>query len=96
MSHHGNEFDPSRLLNQKLLHEEMKKLMGEYPNGKLTKDDAGAIAVAIGHENGAVILQFPKPVAWIGFTPDQAMEIAQTLMEHARAVGLTKPFTLKV
>jgi hypothetical protein len=89
MSHHGNQVPRE-------LSEAMQKLLGEYPNGRLNKDDAGALAVAIGHENGAVTLQFPKPVAWIGFTPNQAVEIAETLISHARQAGATEPLTLKI
>jgi hypothetical protein len=85
MSHHSSE-----------LSEAMRALMGEYPNGRLSKDDAGAIAVSIGEESGRVVMRFPKPVAWIGFTGDEAMEIAQTLMKHARAAGLTKPVTIRI
>ena len=38
----------------------------------------------VGHENGKVVMQFASPTAWIGFTPEQAMDIAQTLITHAR------------
>lgn len=89
MSHHGNNVPRE-------LSEAMQKLLGEYPNGRLNTEDAGALAVAITHENGAVKLQFPKPVAWIGFTPQQAIDIAQTLIAHARKAGATEPLTLKL
>jgi hypothetical protein len=89
MSHHGNQVPRE-------LSEAMQKLLGEYPNGRLNKDDAGALAVAIGHESGAVTIQFPKPVAWIGFTPEQAIGIAETLISHARKAGAANPLTLKL
>lgn len=76
--------------------EMMKKLTGEYPNGRLNADDQGAVAVAIGHQNGAVTLQFPKNLNWIGFTPEQAIGIAETLIHHARQCGCTRPLTIKV
>lgn len=91
MSHHGN--DPER---DKELSAAMKKLFGEYPNGRLNPQDQGAVAVAIGHENGAVTMQFPKNLNWIGFTPEQAIDIAQTLVEHARRCGCKKPLTLQL
>jgi hypothetical protein len=89
MSHHGNDRSPE-------MSKMMQKLMGEYPNGRLNEDDAGALAVSIGHENGAVVMRYPKPVAWIGFTPEQAIDIANTLIKHAREVGCTKTVTIKL
>jgi hypothetical protein len=74
----------------------MKDLLGEYPHGKLNNTDEGAIAVGIGHQQGKVVIQFPKAVSWLGFTPEQAIQIAETLVEHARACGYTKPLTLKI
>ena len=92
MSHHGSEgpFDP------KLMSDMMKLLLGEFPDGKLNASDEGATAVQIGHDNGRVIIQFPNPTKWIGFTPDQAVDIAKTLIDHAKRVGLTKPFTIEL
>jgi hypothetical protein len=88
MSHHGNNEDRAAMS------ELTKKLMGEYPNGRLNENDAGALAVSIGQEGGAVVMRFPKPVAWIGFTPEQSVEIAQMLIKRAREAGFTKPVTL--
>lgn len=101
MSHHssiGDDFgrgNPAENI-EKSLREEMKKLMGEYPHGRLNKDDAGAVAMAVGVESGKVILRFPKPIAWVGFTGDDAMELAQVLIKHARAAGLTAPAIIRV
>ncbi len=76
--------------------EAMKQIFGEYPNGRLNADDSGALAVAISNKDGRVVIEFPKPVAWIGFTGDQAMEIAQILMNHARKAGITAPVVIRV
>jgi hypothetical protein len=97
MSHHSsydptNPNDPER----QALSEAMKTLLGEYPNGKLNKQDEGGVAVAIGSENGAVVMKFPKPVAWVGYTPAQAMEIASSLIKHARACGHSGILTVKI
>lgn len=89
MSHHSSE--PNRDM-----HEAMKRMFGEHPAGKLNNDDAGAIACQIGTESNRVVMRFPKPVAWIGFTGDEAMQLAQTLMKHARTAGITAPFVLRV
>lgn len=92
MSHHSGHDDEA----MRALHSAMKDALGEYPAGKLNAADEGALAVGIGHQHGKVVLQFPKSVAWIGFTPEQAVEIAETLVQHARACGCNRPLTLKV
>jgi len=89
MSHHSSE--PNRAMS-----EAMKQIFGEYPDGKLNAQDAGAVALTLGVEEGRVVIRFPKPVAWIGFTGDQAMEIAQLLIKHARTAGITAPVVLRI
>lgn len=90
MSHHGNQHPKPEL------HEMMKKLMGEYPAGRLNGNDSGALAMGVGIESGKVVLQFPKPIAWIGMTPDEAIGLAEILMKNARQAGSTKPLTLHI
>jgi hypothetical protein len=105
MSHHGSDqhpntdifkriFEADREQREDLLHEEMRKSAGEYPDGRLNQDDEGQIPMEVGHHSGKVVVRFPKPITWIGLTGDGAMEMAQCLIEHARAVGLTKPATI--
>lgn len=99
MSHHGNSPFPEEPLDpvqQKRMSEAMAKLLGEFPDGKLNANDEGALAVMIGVEGKSVVLRFPKPVAWIGFTPEQALGIAELLISHARKCGLTVPLVLRV
>jgi hypothetical protein len=91
MSHSG--IDPRM---EKHMKEAMKDALGEYPAGKLNDADEGALAVGIGHQKGKVVVQFPKAVHWIGFTPEQAIDIAETLVQHARACGCNRPLTLKI
>lgn len=93
MSHHSSHDDPELRAE---MHERMKKIFGEYPDGKLNDEDEGAIVYAIGHEKGRVILQFPKPVKWMGATPEQALEMAQALIKHAQAAGYNKPLILEL
>lgn len=59
---------------------------GQFPLGKLTPEDEGEIAIGITHTQGKVVVDFGTPTAWIGFTPEQADQIADTLREHAAAV----------
>ena len=62
----------------------------------LNPNDEGAMAVMVGHENGKVVMQFASPTAWIGFTPEQALDIAQTLITHARKAGIVGVYTLQL
>lgn len=97
MSHHGsNPLEGGTPEQQKLLSKMMSKLLGEHPDGKLNPNDEGALAVIIGEENGRVVIRFPKPIAWIGFTPEQAMDIAQSLITQARKCGSVVPLVLRV
>lgn len=89
MSHHSSS--PNQELS-----EAMRQLLGEYPNGRMNADDTGAVAMQVGVEEGRVVLRFPKPVAWIGMTGDEAMDIARALMKHARRAGITAPVVLRL
>lgn len=92
MSHHSSE--PPHV--QKALSEHMKKLLGEYPDGRMNASDAGAIALAVGVEEGRVVLRFPKPVAWVGLTGNEALDIAALLIKHARHAGVTSPLVIRL
>lgn len=92
MSHHSSHDDE----RNRAMSDLMRQVFGEYPNGKLNPSDEGALAVAIEHEGNVVKIVFPKPVAWIGFTPDQAIEIAERLIKHARECGSVKPLVMRI
>lgn len=94
MSHHGpNPFDK----DEGRSFEELKRAMmdassfrgaiGAYPHGMLTKQDEGSIQFAVGEKDGKVVLDFGTPVAWIGLTAQDAMDLASTLIRRAREVG---------
>lgn len=93
MSHHSSDWEEDA---KRAMSETMLKVFGEFPNGKLDKSDEGALACAVGHEKGVVKLLFPKPVAWIGFTPEQAVDLAQDLLKHARQCGFAGVYTLQI
>jgi hypothetical protein len=59
---------------------------GQFPQGKIDKTDEGEIAIAIGHKQNKVVINFGKPVAWIGFDKRQALEIAQLIRSHAQQI----------
>lgn len=93
MSHHSS--NPNDKVSAEL-NAAMRQLFGEHPAGKLNADDAGAVAMAVGVENHRVILRFPKPIAWVGMTGDEAFELAQSLLRHARNAGVTAPLVIRV
>jgi hypothetical protein len=74
----------------------MRKVAGEFPDGKLNESDEGALAFQVGSESGRVSIVFPKKVSWIAFSPDDAIQLALTLIKHARAIGIKKPFTMEL
>lgn len=86
MAHHSSiPFVPP------LLNEELKPVLGatgEFPEGKLTPEDEGEIRIGITDMDGKVIIDFGTPTAWIGFTPEQADGIADTLRERAKMARL--------
>ena len=91
MSHHGsNPFDEDGDKIRKLISglkastADYRGPIGDYPHGKLTASDEGSIQFAIGEKDGKVVMDFGAPVAWIGVTPQQAMDIASALTKRAR------------
>ena len=82
MSHHGKETDHDFGIQAGVL-----GATGEHPRGKLTPDDEGAIAFAIGDQDGKVVIKFGTPVAWMGMTPEEAVTLAELLIKRARAVS---------
>lgn len=56
---------------------------GRFPAGRLTENDEGELAFQIGTFKGRVVINFGKPVASLGITPQQAREMAGILRRHA-------------
>lgn len=86
MAHHSS-FPPNDDL-RRIFGDAPEKLgaTGKFPLGKLTPEDEGEIAIGFARHDGKVIVDFGKPTAWIGFTPEQADEIADKLREFAAVV----------
>jgi hypothetical protein len=85
MAHHSTTpLDPS------LIRDLMLGATNQFPQGKLNEHDEGEIRLAIGQKNGKVVIDFGKPVAWLGFDPEQAEQIASSLLEHAREIRLRR------
>lgn len=58
---------------------------GRYPEGKLGEHDEGEIAFAVAADpkNKKVLIDFGKPVAFLGMNPKQAIELGQMLIDKA-------------
>ena len=69
---------------------------GNYPKGKLTKADEGEIQFMVGAKNDKVVLQFGTPVAWMGMTPEHAIDLGELLIQKAAQVGYIRPITVTV
>lgn len=65
----------------------MKKLgaTGRFPRGQLTRADEGELQFAIASDprTGKVIIDFGKPVHWLGMDAADAERLAAKLLEHA-------------
>ena len=56
---------------------------GKFPNGKIDPSDEGELRVGISVKDDIVFIDFGKPVAWIGISKEQAIEIGKVLIEKA-------------
>lgn len=80
MAHHG--FDQAEQM-RRLVKELSLGPTGHYPDGALNETDEGEIRIAVGVEQGKVVISFGKPTAWIGFTYQQARDLAELLIKHS-------------
>lgn len=109
MSHHGSspfggpdgspDFQRRQALMRDLLNTTgFRGAIGDFPDGQLTKSDEGSIQLAIGEQDGKVVIDFGTPVHWLGMTPQQAADFASTILKRARLVarktGETVGFTI--
>lgn len=60
---------------------------GRFPEGKLTPNDEGELAVAVGIQDEKVIIDFgPTPVQWVAFGPEIARQLANVLVDRAETI----------
>lgn len=57
--------------------------MADYPRGKLRADDEGELSVAMGVKDGTVVIDFGKPIRWLGLGAKDARAWADKLRELA-------------
>lgn len=72
-----------------LLNKDVLKDFGatkKFPEGKLNENDEGEIKFGITHAEDRVIMNFNTAVKWIGFTKEQAIQVAETLIKHSKEI----------
>lgn len=59
---------------------------GTFPRGKLNEDDEGGLQLAVASDKSSktVIVDFGKPVVWIGLGPEEALALAAMLERRAK------------
>jgi len=65
---------------------------GRFPKGKLSPEDKGELAIAIGadEEKGVIVIRFGKPMSWIAMYPDEAVALADDLLNKAHKLSELK------
>lgn len=83
MSHHGGHNDESA--KSRMLAEFLGNAKPRFPQGKIDPTDDGelAFAIATDPDRKAVVIRFSKPVDWLGFGRDEALALANKLIEKA-------------
>lgn len=68
-----------------------------WSDGRLGATDDGDLAFAIGPhpDKELVVIDFGKQVEFIAMPPQQAVEMAQALIKHARGIT-SKPLTIRL
>lgn len=99
MSHHSSE-PMGDSFRQQMEIEAQRLGLGatsRHPSGSMHSSDEGEIRMGIASDEktGKVMLNFGKPVAWLGLNPEEAVGIAQALIQHARKVA-KEPFTVHI
>lgn len=69
----------------------------KFSDGRIGPNDDGDVSFACSADakNKIVILDFGKPVSWIGMQPEQAVAIAEMLVKFARQVS-DRPLTIEI
>lgn len=102
MAHHGDE-NPLLDSEDNEAHARLKKELlrnthllaslgatGKHPQGKLAPHDEGELQFAVGIRDGKVVLEFGKPIRWIGMDRHQARELGEMLIARSEQCLMIK------
>jgi hypothetical protein len=59
---------------------------GDFPRGKLNADDEGGLLMGIAVKDKTVVINFGKPVAWLGLDKMTAIKLGNAIIKHARSI----------
>lgn len=57
---------------------------------KIYSDDAGPLTIILGIRNNHLIIDFGKPVRWIGLHKQDAIDLAQNIIQKAERLRDSK------
>lgn len=68
-----------------------------YPNGQASPDDQGELAlmVTVDEEKQIIRIEFGKEVKWLGMHAEQAVHLAEMLIEKAKTIA-TEPLVIRM
>lgn len=59
---------------------------GRFTKAPISDDDEGELNIAVGSENGNVMVRFGKPVGWLGLPPAHAKSLGAAIITRAKAM----------
>lgn len=89
-SHHGASDKPQPELLQRFLDQvEGRHAKREYTRGRLGAEDEGALALAVAADKRTrtVVIDFGKPVSWVGLGPSDVNNLIGLLVAKMRDLG---------
>jgi len=86
------DLDPRALLDFKPWNKRPIGATGAFPEGRISEDDEGELRLGVTREGEVIKLAFGKPVAWLGFPPETAIELGKMLIKRAGAKKIEVSF----
>ena len=87
LPHHGDK--PSSELMKMFSEQQAGKATRKWPDGRLDGADDGQLVYVVGADpdTGLVKIDFGKPVKWMAMSPQDAVNLAQSLIKQARSIS---------
>lgn len=84
-------FEDQKAAQTRLTEQIAGRAKRQWSDGRIGPHDDGDLAFAIGPhpDRELVVMDFGKPVEFVAMTPQQAIEMAQSLIKQARAIATT-------
>lgn len=97
-AHHSDEDRKQQeAIFRRLFEQKSGTAKRSYPEGRMGPTDEGELAFAVGIDDryGTVVVNFNKPVSWMGMSPEDAVKLAQMLIAKARLAS-KKPLIVEL